>query len=130
MVGKAIYSRLTNDATVSGLVSARVYPFAAVPQSPTYPYVTYQQINLVERSRSMTGDDGLRKDRVQVDVWADSYSGMAALANAVNDALNRWSGTEAGVTIQGSYHEDARDLHEDDLQIYRRSLDYEIAWNE
>lgn len=129
-VEDAIYSRLTNDATVSGLVSSRVYPFATVPQSPTYPYVTYQLINLVERSRSMTADDGLRKDRYQIDVWSESYSEMVSLSNAVNDSLNRWSGTEASVTVQGSYHEDSRDLHEDELRIYRRSLDYEIAWNE
>ena len=126
-IGEAIYSRLTNDSTVSDLVSTRVYPYQP-EQAPTHPYITYHMISLVERPHAMGSDPSLIVHRYQVDCWSDTYAGMVNLGEAVMAALNRWRGTEASVTVDATFHVDSRDLFEDEVRIYRRSFDFEIAW--
>jgi hypothetical protein len=128
-IGEALSSILTGDSTVSNLVSARVYPHQ-LPQSPTYPAVTYQLVSLDERPHAMGDDPALVMDRYQVDCWAQSYSKMVELGDAVMGALSRYRGTSSSVTIQSVLHVGRIDLFEDDTRIYHRAIDFRIAWEE
>lgn len=128
-IGQAIYSRLSGDATVSGLVGTRIYPYT--PRTPpTRPYITYQLISMVPRPHAMGSDPALVTDRYQVDIWADTYTSMITLDDAVMASLSRWRGTAAGVTVQASLHVNRIDLYEPDTELFRRSNDFEISWEE
>ncbi len=128
-VGQAIYSELANDATVSGLVSTRIYPYTPVDPKAR-PYVTYHLVSMVQRPHAMGSTPALVTDRYQVDVWADTYESMIALDDAVFAALSRWRGTVAGVTVEESLHVDRREIYEPETKLFRRSSDYEISWRE
>jgi len=128
-VAQALYSILSGDSDVSSLVSSRIYPHQ-LPQAPTYPAITYKLVSLGERPHAMGSDPSVVQDRYQVDAWAESYSAMVDLDDKIMSALSRYSGTAAGVTIQGIFHVNRVDLFEDDVRVYHRAIDFEIWWEE
>ena len=82
-LGELIYTALTTDAGVSALVGSRVYPLY-LPQDPTLPAVTYQQISRVRRSERST----VSRVRVQFDCWAQTYREARQLADTLRPALD------------------------------------------
>lgn len=128
-IGEAIYSRLSTDAAVAALVKKRIYPHTPVDPVER-PYITYHLVSMGPRSHAMGSDPSLVTDRYQVDLWTDSYSKLITLNTAVMAMLSRWRGTEASVVIQASFHIDRRDSYEPDTKYRRRSLDFEISWEE
>jgi hypothetical protein len=121
----AIYSRLTGFAGLSALVVSRVYP-VNLPQNPAVPAVTYQKIG-GESEQGMAADHGMTHPLVQFDCFAATYSAAWAVARQVRNALERWSGSEAGVTILDTLIErEGQDIYEDDVKLFRVSMDYTI----
>ena len=94
----AVRDRLLAYSGVFTLVSTRVW-YSALPQDPTLPAVTLQQISGLPAS-VFGGDTGEVEIRVQVDAWAETRAGAKALGEAVRGALQRHTGTYGGVTIQ------------------------------
>jgi hypothetical protein len=66
-----------------------------VPQEPTFPLITIDEI---DRPQDITLD--YAHPRSQVTAWAESYEEGEDLAKAIRQALQRYRGTVAGVTIQ------------------------------
>ncbi len=128
-IGEAIYARLTGDATLTGLLNGGIYPYTP-KVTPSRPYISYQLINQSVRPHAMNKDPDLVVDRYQVDIWADTYSNMIAVADEVQRLLSRFRGTVGGVTINATYQDDRRDLYESETELFRRSTDYTFAWYE
>jgi L-2-hydroxyglutarate oxidase LhgO len=119
---------LLADATVSGLVSTRVYP-VKLPQSPTMPAMV---ITLVggQDVISHSGPAGVENPTFQIDFYGETYSQMDSLYEAGKDALNGYSGLINGQNVQGIFLVQKRDLpYDDDASLYRRTVDFSI-WNE
>lgn len=123
---EALRDYVLADATVSGLIGARMYP-AILPQDPTMPAITYQIIS-GDSVISHDGPAGLENPTIQIDCWAATYSGMDALFNAVRKRLNGASGAFSGVEVQGIFMVRKRDLYDDEAKLHRRTADYEV-WN-
>ena len=128
-IGEAIHSRLNGDATLTGLLGGGIYPYTP-KVTPNRPYITYHLINLSERPHAMGSDPSLVVDRYQVDIWADTYADMIAVDDEVHRLLSRWRGTEAGVTVNATFHVARQDFFENDTEFFRRTSDYEIGWRE
>ena len=128
-IGQAIFSRLSTDSAVQALVNKRIYPITPV-DAVKRPYISYHLISMSPRPHAMGSDPPVVTDRYQVDLWSDTYSKLIALDNAVMAVLSRWRGTEAGVTIQASFHVGRREFYENATEYHRRSLDFEISWEE
>lgn len=77
---------LLNDATVSGLVAARVFPLI-LPQETQVPAITLRRITLTPTNH-LAGDAGLDNARLQVDSLDVTYAGARAVADAVRAAMN------------------------------------------
>ena len=88
-----LYTALTSDSTISGLVNSRIYP-EIMPQGVKYPAISYQRVSTV-RTQMLSGVDDFTEVRVIIDCWDDSYSGVKAVADAVKSALD-------GVTVLGA----------------------------
>ena len=124
-----LYTALTSDSTISGLVNSRVYP-EIMPQGVKYPAISYQRISTV-RAQMLSGVDDFTQVRVQIDCWDDSYSGVKALAAAVKGAID-------GVTVLGAqaiqhcYMDSMIDLSQidGDREDRRVSMDFIIYLNE
>lgn len=98
MIEDALRAVLLADAGVAALVTARVWP-AKLPQTAVLPAVVYQRV-------STTGDVALEtpvgpiRSRVQLSAWATTFGQARQLGEAVVHALNGWSGTAGGKTVQ------------------------------
>ena len=130
----AILDLLIADGTVNGLVSGRIFPHT-IPQaqgSSRLPAITYTRIGRPP-VRNLGGPSGLSSPRIQYTCWATTYTGAKALAKAVREALDGFSGSQSGVVISDLEVADDNDIFVDPAisDAQRRfgvSVDV-IAWN-
>lgn len=118
----ALLARLRGAAGVTALVSAKTY-WENAPQNISRPYVTLLDMT-AGRPQHFDGWD-LEPSRVQVDVWANSYSSKQAIMEAVLAALVP-ANTSNGHTFQRAIVDGGpRDLPERDGEtiIYRKTAD-------
>jgi hypothetical protein len=112
-----IYTTLTNDSDVSGLVSTRVYPVIA-PQDVTAPYVVYMRI-VGTSVNDLGGELGITNGRFQIDAYATTYAEVKTLAGYVKAAMKASSMKSRLLTDQDF-------SFEVDTQMYRVSMDFQI----
>lgn len=79
----AIKTLILADATLTTLWSNRYYPMR-IPENPTYPCGSYQQVSQVNVS-SHQGNSNLAQTRLQLTVWTSSYD----QGKTIRDELKR-----------------------------------------
>jgi len=122
-IGKAIYYLLSNDATVSGLVSTRIFPEVA-DQEQAMPYIVYN-IRSNDPSDVQTGPSALDTASIEVASYSTSYTQAIDVAAAVRLALDRVGGTYNGVNVQSiQYTTEVMDF-EEAQRAYKVMADYE-----
>lgn len=122
---ESLKARLGAVSGVTDLVSTRVYP-VKLPQGPTLPAVTYQRISTIKES-AMGNDAGISRTRFQVTCWAETYSALKGVSEAVRAALQRFQGTSGGVEVLDSFLENDMDIYsgeESDFRVYGEMQDY------
>lgn len=131
----ALYSYLSNDAGVSGLVSTRIYPDVA-PPAATLPYMVYSFVSS-QHERYMTGASDFCWRRVQFDVYAQSSAVVESVFTAMRNALEAHTGDTGdspnSIEIMSSGIDSERDEYIppiDGGQVgkHRRSIDF-IIWH-
>lgn len=86
-VEETFYSTVTGDSGVSALISTRLYPMA-LPGTVTLPAAAYRTISRVlENSKCY-------QTRIQLDLYAASYSGVKALRDAAKTLVDATAGWE------------------------------------
>lgn len=120
-----LFAALTADATVGGLVVARVYP-QKMPQSPTLPAITYQIVSRVPTEANTE----LFECRVQIDCWAATYAGASALAIAALKALRFYRRGDGGNTLLSIYDSNYIDGYEDEREVWRTIVDVIAMYHE
>jgi len=95
---------------VSGTVGGRVYP--AGTASIVTPYVTYFRVSAIEQPTmdSNGGTGNLYNTRMQIDVWATTYSAAQSTAAAVKSALKGWSNQNIVLSEDDGYETETK-LH-------------------
>lgn len=119
---------LSGATAISNIVAARIYP-ELLPQSPTYPAITYFQVSAV-RTYVLDGDAHKARRRFQIDCWASTHKVAEQLADAVRHTLSGFYGSMSGVQVHFTQLDDERDLFESEAGItgtYRISQDYLIS---
>jgi len=85
MIENGLFNLLSNEPTISALVSDRIYP-VLIPENPTMPLITYQIVG--GTSKSTLDGTGTQKLRIQIDAWAtDAYITAATIRAAVTKFL-------------------------------------------
>jgi hypothetical protein len=120
MVGAFIYSRLANQTSAQN----RVYP-GILPQTPTFPAVTYQQISAVG-SHAMGADSPLTTVRVQVDSWAKTYAEARTLAGEVAARLKRFRGLSGSIEVLDVLLDNELETYESTSQTRRILQDFTL----
>lgn len=128
-----LYQRLTSQTAVSSLIAGRVFPLIA-PQGTPLPLVVYQRTG-VDRPQSLAGNVGNPVVTLQLTSYGTSYTSVKSIARAVRLAVDGWTGTTAGVTIQRTTltsEADGVDLPADDqmLPYYNVQQTFEFRINE
>lgn len=125
-IEKALYSRLTNFAGLSALISDRVYP-GALPQNCDKPAVYYEEYS-GGYLQTNSGDMDLRPSSFRVYSVADTYSEMKAVSKQVELALERWN-QSTPVPVHDSLIESTDDFYVDDMDEHLSEVDITI-WHE
>ncbi len=118
-------THLLADGDVGALITARVYPIK-LPQSPTYPAITYEIISDIPH-RSLAGDSDLERVRARIHCWAETYGAAVDLAGKVRTAVADFSGTMGSTVVPSAKFETWNDIFEDVPEVYRRVVDFIIA---
>ena len=118
----ALTARLLAAVAVTAIAGTRIH-WTKVPQGTALPYARMQTISDL-RPQHLTGYDGARQTRVQVDCFAKKYAEARAMAEAVIAAM-ALPATVSGVRFGRTRAEGPRDLGEDtpDGFIHRMSVD-------
>jgi hypothetical protein len=136
MIGKAIYSRLTDDSSVYAAVQGRIYPITS-PED-VYPLITYQ----VHREPEDTIQPlAMKEFTVTLTMVAKktqavpgAYSALQDLRAAVVAALDRRGGVWGGVNVKGFYLQDSEeDAYSDDAnseEMFFEATDEYRVWAE
>lgn len=91
MIGDVIYNLLSNDATVSGLVGLKIYPYIGM-ENIEYPYIIYDQTALTPTD-TKDGVSELDTVSYDIEVYTKQPSELTTISNAVRDVLDRYNGT-------------------------------------
>jgi len=122
--GKAIYSILTSDSDVNAIVGTRVYPQIAA-QEAAFPFVVYVLQN-VDPSDTKSGVSTLDEVRYDIIVASENYAQASDLTEKIRTALDRYSGTVAGVVIDSIQFIDLDVNNDPGTETYLTSAEYII----
>ena len=100
---RGIYEILTGDATVSSVVSTRVYPLVA-PEGTAMPFVTYE----VTGSTIMHTKEKAEAQLAQIELvaYAAEYGDAVTVGGAVRNALKRESYELGAISIDKIFIDD------------------------
>jgi predicted ATP-dependent serine protease len=122
--GKAIYSILTSDSDVSAIVGTRVYPQIAA-QGAAFPFVVYV-LQDTSPSDTKSGVSTLDEVRYDIVVASETYAEVSDLTNKIRTALDRYTGTVAGVVIDSIQFIDLDADNDPGTETYVTSSEYII----
>ena len=94
----AIVTRLEADATLTALISDRLYP-DEVPQDDDLPAVFYMTVSDI-KDQFLTVQSPLEAPNIQFTAYADTKAEAAEVADAIKASLNDYQGTLSTSTVQ------------------------------
>jgi len=128
--------KLKNTEAISTIVGTKVFAIGAPLDESgqvavALPYITYQTIS-DQSVNHAAGATDTNHCRIQVDLWASTYSGVKALATAVKTALKSWTDDSGDPIVSSCHYESGQDMPEppspgQERRIHRVSHDY-ILW--
>lgn len=128
----ALRAFLLEDATILGLVAARMYP-VMMPQGVKLTSIVYNEITSVGDHHS-EGASGLAQPRVQLAAWGDTADKAHALALAIKDRLDGYRGSmgsaAAEVIVQGAFFDSWRDVYDETAKMFGKPADYFVWYQE
>lgn len=110
MIEQTIFNTLKN------LSGNRVYPLV-MPQNPTLPAIVYSRVSINPFNR-LEGGSSIDQIRMQIDVYASTYSAVKSLAESVRTAMEAAS-FKATLQLE-------QDFFEPNLNIYQVTQDYYV----
>lgn len=125
-IGKVIYSVLSGDATLTGLVSGNnIYPVTP-PQNTGFPFIVYTTTN-TQVTDEKDGTSPIDIRTVQVDMYAKSYDAVQTIKDRVRTLLDGYSGTVSATVVQGCRMESEDDgAYIEEVNVYAVSQAYRI----
>ena len=132
-IGKAIFKILDDNSDVNALVSSRIYPMIA-RQGTDFPFIIYDVLS-DEPTDYKEGVSSLDTTSIMVSVYSETYSQASDLAKKVRTALDRQSGTIAGIKVQSIKYDGYNDFFDLDSfdnsatnarGVFRKALDFDV----
>lgn len=132
MIGPVIYEILRANSGVQALIgnfaagqwSVRVSPLR-LAQTLAKPNVTYQLVGS-DPSDTKSGASKLDQKRVYINCYDDEYGVAENVMEAVRTALDRYSGTVAGIKVQSIQYLDERDMYNEAGELAGKQMEFKI----
>jgi len=107
MINEELFTRLTADGTVSGLVVSRIYPHRA-RFTPTYPHIIYE-VTGDEPAYAFSGPISVKEANIVYQCIADRYRDAKTIAAAVESSLTGFRGTLTTHFVHALFIDGVRD---------------------
>ena len=114
-LNEAVYTALSGDGTLTGLVGSRIWNTMRAEED-ALPALVFQRISTVPVN-SASGVDGLAGVRYQLDAYAVTLAAASSIIYAARDAI---LGTLSGVVLA------RQDLYEDQSRAFRIIMDVSV----
>ena len=126
-LGVTVYNRCVGHAGTAALIGTRCYP-DRLPESVVYPAITYvapvSRNDAIYRTHDNVNSPTTRtEDRVQLNCFAETRDGAAALATQV---IQAWSGYKDGCDVGYCFVVNQIASREDAIEAYRYIVDVMI----
>ncbi len=129
MIEDAIYTKLTGDPGVSGLVGTRVRALR-LKQDEQMPAISFSRFSGA-RDYTHDGPSGLENLNFEVTCWDTTGRGAKLVANTVRDALSGFKGLVGADQIDGMFiRNESHDRENDPRDLARVALDMEVWYSE
>jgi len=122
--GKVIYTLLSTNSPVTAVVSTRIFPDRASQGAPN-PCIIYQDISNAPTD-TKDGVSTLDVRRFQIDVYSETRAEAETVNGLIRTALDRQSGTIAGINVDKVIYDSESDFFDDIAQSYRVMSEYRI----
>jgi len=123
----AIFTRLSG---YSGLTALNVKVYSkTVPQRPALPCVFFE-INGITRIGGLNNDTGKALARIRVISIDQTLDDADTVARQVRACLQRYTGTDASITIYDVTIEDEGDTYYDDLNQAHIEQEFTVSYEE
>lgn len=106
----------------------RIFPVFA-QEAPALPCLIYRTISAM-REMTLDGPRGLVRERVQIDVIAETYTACKVLSEAVRLVLDGYSGTMGDMDVHYVHLENSQDFFDTEAAFSRISMDFIITHTE
>ena len=126
MIGDVIYSLLSNDASVSALVSTRIYPSLAI-ENVVYPYIVYEN-TANEPTNNKDGKSTLDTLTYNIEIYTETLSESNTLGINVRNVLDRYSGTINTKAIQSVKYNNENSGYSDEDRVYLKIQSYDFRY--
>ena len=131
-VEKAVRAILLDDAKTVAHVSSRIFPQRR-PQGTPVPAIVYQNV-FEEENQALAEQGGIKRTRLSLELFYNTYSGNKALIIVVVGALVNYTGEIEGTTIDNIRLENSIDIDEtntpgSDFGFFRTILDF-VIWHQ
>lgn len=94
-IGKAIYSILSSNVTVSGYVGTKIFP-VIIPAETQLPTIIYERSAVSDYTRDQLNG---YINTIDITVISDNYTEAINIADAVYNALKSYKGLVLGINI-------------------------------
>lgn len=121
VVEEGLVTYLLAQPTITGVIGQRLYPIH-IPQNPTLPAIAYQRIS-TPRTYSHQGFSNRARPRIQLTLFALSYSACKDLAEKLRAVLAGYRGLWGTVNIFSTFVDNELDDYDTETQQYRRIID-------
>jgi len=119
--GQLIFSLLRQSPAVAALAGARIFPLR-VSQGQPRPALVYQVVG--DSTDTLPACAGNESPRVQVSIFADTYSELCALGRAVKNALHGYRDGQLTVDYENGIDQP----YEADAACFHRVQDYALDY--
>ena len=127
MIGDVIYSLLSNDATVSALVSTRIYPNIAIA-NVVYPYIVYEQTGNSPQN-DKDGKSTIDTLTYNIEIYTETLAESNDLGLKVRNVLDRYTGTVSGKVIQSVKYSAENNGYSDDMgRVHLKMQSYDFRF--
>lgn len=124
---EALFTRVTGYSGLASLIATRFYPILA-PQNAVIPYITYTLITDI-RFSNMGIDSPVKRDRIQLSIFAETKTQARAIHTQLRDALLRWRNASNPV-VQDTFLSSSYELPEPERKLFQLVQEIEINYIE
>jgi hypothetical protein len=123
MILEAIYEILSADTAISSDVVDRIYPIV-ISQHASYPCLRI--FSNARPTNEKSGVSQLDIYSLQVDVYGETMTEVEEIGANVRTALDRQTGSFGGETIDTITFESWADGYEEEKNMYRKIIDFNV----